>query len=319
MNEEDFKKNFEKFIDSSILFDLKASFDFKDTTANRILILEKLIDLYRFHSVDPEMKISLKDVLDLEIDFIENGKLRILEKKKQLIERNFLRPHDLELPLLLFLLVYEEGGDVYSVISNFISGIKQMLKPLDFEKAKTGAPRCFTNARFAAQTLREYGLLKFTKGEAFRTWKLSFLGIAVASLIYHPDWLSNFERNDYALYGHEYFKLPRTISVAIDVVCDADKFVNRIHDVINSSRVNTPFTAQALRDLYRLIGQYNGAIKNDYKQIVKDKTVIKITTEMEKHESIVHIMRDFKTAYEMKDFNNKINELINGSFLQGSC
>ena len=69
--------------------------------------------------------------------------------------------------------------------------------------------------RFAAQTLRDYGLLKFAKGDAYRTWKLSFLGIAVASLIYHPDRLSDFKRTDYALYGHEYSKLPRTISTGI--------------------------------------------------------------------------------------------------------
>lgn len=318
MNENDFKEKFEKFINSSILLDLKVTDDIKDTTANRMRILEKLIDLYRFHSADPETKISLNDVLSLDIDFIENGKIRIIGKKSQSGDKGFLRPHDLELPLLLFLLVYEEGGDVYSVITNFIDEIKPILKPLDFEKAKIGAPRCFTNTRFAAQTLRDYGLLKFTKEEAFRTWKLSFLGIAVASLIYHPDWLSDFKRTDYALYGHEYSKLPRTISTAINLICNRDEFVNRIRDVIRSSRVNTPFTPQALRDLHGLIGRYEDAVQNDYKSIVKNKTAINIIAEMEKRESIVNIMRDFKTAYEMKDFNKKINELIKDGFLPGS-
>lgn len=318
MNEGDFKTKFENFINSLILLDLKVTDDIKDTTANRIRILEKLIDLYRFYSVDPEIKISLKDVLNLELDFIENGKLRIIGKKKQFIDKSFLRPHDLELPLLLFLLVYEEGGDVYSVISSFIGEIKQILKPLDFEKAKIGAPRCFTNTRFAAQTLRDYGLLKFTKEEAFRTWKLSFLGVAVASLIYHPDWLSDFKRTDYALYGHEYSKLSRTISTAINLICNRDEFVSRIRDVIRSSRVNTPVTPQALRDLHGLIGRYAGAVQNDYKSIVKNKTAINIIAEIEKHKSIVNIMRDFKTAYEMKDFNKKIYELIKGGFLPGN-
>src|SRR3989338_5206758 len=318
MNENDFKEKFEKFINSSILLDLKVTDDIKDTTANRMRILEKLIDLYRFHSADPETKISLNDVLSLDIDFIENGKIRIIGKKSQSGDKGFLRPHDLELPLLLFLLVYEEGGDVYSVITNFIDEIKPILKPLDFEKAKIGAPRCFTNTRFAAQTLRDYGLLKFTKEEAFRTWKLSFLGIAVASLIYHPDWLSDFKRTDYALYGHEYSKLPRTISTAINLICNRDEFVKRIRDVIRSSRVNTPFTPQALRDLHGLIGRYEDAVQNDYKSIVKNKTAINIIAEMEKRESIVNIMRDFKTAYEMKDFNKKINELIKDGFLPGS-
>jgi hypothetical protein len=65
MSENDFKTKFENFINSSIFLDLKVSEDIKDTATNRIRILEKLIDLYRFHSADPEMKISLKDVLNL--------------------------------------------------------------------------------------------------------------------------------------------------------------------------------------------------------------------------------------------------------------
>ena len=88
--------------------------------------------------------------------------------------------------------------------------------------------------------------------------------------------------------------------------------------MIRSSRVNTPFTPQALRDLHGLIGRYEDAVQNDYKSIVKNKTAINIIAEMEKRESIVNIMRDFKTAYEMKDFNKKINELIKDGFLPGS-
>jgi len=309
MDQDNFKTKFENFINSSILLDLKVTDDIKDTTANRIRILEKLIDLYRFHSADPEIKISLKDVLNLELDFVTDGKIRIIGKKPQSIDKSFLRPHDLELPLLLFLLVYEEGGDIYSVITSFIEEIKPILKPLDFEKAKVGAPRCFTNTRFAAQTLRDYGLLKFARGDAYRTWKLSFLGIAVASLIYHPDWRSDFKRTDYALYGHEYSKLPRTISTAINLICNRDEFVRKIGDVVRSSKVSTPFTSQALKDLHELIGRYKNAIQNDYELIVKDKMAIKIISEMEKRESIAKVMAEFKTAYEMKDFNKKINEL----------
>ena len=91
MNENDFKEKFEKFINSSILLDLKVTDDIKDTTANRMRILEKLIDLYRFHSADPETKISLNDVLSLDIDFIENGKIRIIGKKSQSGDKGFLR------------------------------------------------------------------------------------------------------------------------------------------------------------------------------------------------------------------------------------
>ena len=42
--------------------------------------------------------------------------------------------------------------------------------------------RCFTNTRFAAKVLREYGLL-FTRDEAFKTWELSLAGFLVAASI----------------------------------------------------------------------------------------------------------------------------------------
>ena len=43
--------------------------------------------------------------------------------------------------------------------------------------------RCFTNTRFAAKVLREYGLLKFTRDEAFKTCELSLAGFLVAASI----------------------------------------------------------------------------------------------------------------------------------------
>jgi hypothetical protein len=49
-------------------------------------------------------------------------------------------------------------------------------------KTKTGVIRCYTNTRFAANKLRDYGLLKFTQKEAFKVWTLSLPGVLVAAL-----------------------------------------------------------------------------------------------------------------------------------------
>jgi hypothetical protein len=57
------------------------------------------------------------------------------------------------------------------------------LIPFDFKKTQTGVTRCFTNTRFAANTLREYGFLKYTQKEAFKTWQLSLTGFLVAARI----------------------------------------------------------------------------------------------------------------------------------------
>src|SRR5205823_5429 len=59
--------------------------------------------------------------------------------------------------------------------------MRQQLTPIDFKKTKTGVTRCFTNTRFAANALRDYGLLKFTRREAFKTWELSLAGFLVAA------------------------------------------------------------------------------------------------------------------------------------------
>ncbi len=93
------------------------------------------------------------------------------------------RPVYLQPKLLIYLLFRHGKSDnqVYDIIKNFVRVIWDDLDDLDFEKTKTGVFRCFTNTRFAANTLRDYGLLKFTKKEAFKTWVLSFTGVMVAS------------------------------------------------------------------------------------------------------------------------------------------
>ena len=91
-------------------------------------------------------------------------------------------PIRLQAPLLLFLLIYHrERYEVLKIIDLFIERIWDDLESLDFKKTKTGVTRCYTNTRFAAHTLRDYGLLKFTHREAFKTWELSLAGLLVAA------------------------------------------------------------------------------------------------------------------------------------------
>jgi len=93
-------------------------------------------------------------------------------------------PIRLQAPLLLFLLLrHREQYQVLEIIEFFIEWIWTELGALDFKKTKTGVTRCFTNTRFAANVLRDYGLLKFTQKEAFKTWELSLTGLLVAASV----------------------------------------------------------------------------------------------------------------------------------------
>lgn len=93
-------------------------------------------------------------------------------------------PIRLQAPLLLFLLLrHREQYQVLEIIECFIKWIWPELAALDFKKMKTGVTRCFTNTRFAANVLRNYGLLKFTRNEAFKTWELSLTGLLVAARV----------------------------------------------------------------------------------------------------------------------------------------
>ena len=94
------------------------------------------------------------------------------------------KPIRLQPKLLVFLLTHHRSAyKVYDIISNYIKKIFSQLQLVDFKRTQTGVYRCFTNTRFAANTLRSYGFLKYTKEEAYKTWVLSLAGFLVAAKV----------------------------------------------------------------------------------------------------------------------------------------
>jgi hypothetical protein len=172
--------------------------------------IKQLIDLWVEIDGDPPGRDNLQDKLDILERALESLRIdcRWLENKLPLEifiqghthkEQNTLSywfpskhaslgsgtpPIQLQPMLLLFLIIYhKESYQIYDIISNFINKIWDQLEFLDFKKTKTGVVRCFTNTRFAAHTLRDYGFLKFTRNEAYKTWTLSLPGFLVASKV----------------------------------------------------------------------------------------------------------------------------------------
>lgn len=88
--------------------------------------------------------------------------------------------------LLIFLMLFDkEEYRVIDIIERFIRHphVYSKLSVEDFKKTETGVTRCFTNTRFAAKNLREYGFLKFTKVEAYKTWRLTIAGFVAAAVL----------------------------------------------------------------------------------------------------------------------------------------
>lgn len=91
-------------------------------------------------------------------------------------------PLHLQPKLLLFLLLYHrEGAAPLEVIDGLIAKILPELRPSDFVRTKTGVTRCYTNTRFAAGILRNYGFLRYTQKERYKAWVLTLPGIIVAA------------------------------------------------------------------------------------------------------------------------------------------
>lgn len=132
-------------------------------------------------------------------------------------------------PLLMFLLLnHRERYQVLDIIELFIEQMRDQLSLLDFKKTKTGVTRCFTNTRFAAHVLRDYGLLKFTRREAFKTWELSLAGFLVAADVLKK---RSREKNPWHLHVSEKeanFDLMQEIRLACNEINTFDALVTRL-------------------------------------------------------------------------------------------
>jgi hypothetical protein len=148
----------------------------------RIDLLERMLELLRIRNKYLENRLPIELFIQGNVEFRDGG-LHFIAPQKTELYRSGTPPIQLQPKLLLFLFFQNFGGEmkVYDVIDNFIMLIWDELDPLDFKKTRTGVTRCFTNTRFAANTLRAYGLLKFTKREAYKTWVLSLPGLLVTS------------------------------------------------------------------------------------------------------------------------------------------
>ncbi|MDF7801793.1 hypothetical protein P4C99_20105 [Pontiellaceae bacterium B1224] len=147
-------------------------------------VLEKLLWLFRVSRNRFADKIDFETVVESKL-LVSDDQISITMPKESTQCDKGTRPVQYQPPLLWHLLL--TGGNeepVFDTISTFIHRYYTQLQIEDFKKTDTGVIRCFTNTRFAAKTLREYGFLRFGRHDLFKHWKLSFPGLLAAGHFY---------------------------------------------------------------------------------------------------------------------------------------
>ena len=199
--------------------------------------------------------------------------------------------------LLLFLLIYHRRSyQIYDIISKFIEKIWDQLTFLDFKKTQTGVVRCFTNTRFAAHTLWDYGLLKFTAREAYKTWVLSLPGFLVASKVLEECG---------GMWGlpevgkEEHFDLHRKILTAWTDLQTYDALVERLAYICEPNTQVFRTFEDVLRRAYGLLGDYWRVIQDGTKSIKERKQI-----------SMEHI-NQLEAMAEIEQFYSEFSKCVN--------
>lgn len=318
----DLLKQFETLLDATIAFNNSPILP-PDTPQSKMALLKCLIELsdtYGSHKV-PDDVFSLDDMLFLDVDYVSPARWRIRNRLPGVAQRP-VNQHGMTFPLLMFLFLRSNEDNekssttrnkepVFDIITRFIEEIKPHLSLRDFVRTKTGAIRCFTNARFAANRLREFGMLRFSNKEAFKTWELSLTGIIAACALYDRSWRNKFQMTDGWLYSSNLGNLMKQV---LHDLFQPETFMTYIEQLY------TPVAGRKLeleeRDKLRQLA------RNYYEQLVhlfsKKAEPHKLTIgvkellyQMEEIPSMKRFVLSYKTQYELADFNH-----IMGSFFK---
>lgn len=265
-------------------------------------LIERILDILRIEYRYLDNRLSIEDFLQGTLE-ISGNILEFVEPKSRKSLGSGTKPIHFQPKLLLFLLYRHNRGhyNIYSTIDNFIKTIWESLEPLDFKKTTTGVTRCFTNTRFAANTLRKYGLLKYTEKEAYKTWILSLPGMIVASkLMENPDWTISKEDSDL------YFELHPDIHAVFDDLKDYNSFVKRMTTLIKREKDIFEKHDKGSKKVYSLSKKY-WAILNDNNMKRKDKKekceeVIKV---IEEDPDVISFYQHFSKLVEIGDISSQ--------------
>ena len=185
---------------------------------------------------------------------------------------------------------------MYDIIRMFIDKIWDQLSILDFKRTETGVIRCFTNTRFASHVLRDFGLLKFTRKEAYRTWVLSLSGLLTASVLLNQTGM-DFRQLEYKLeYGS---LLHPDIQRACNNIRTYDMFVDVLAQICEPNTLVFRTFEDALRIAYSLL--------RSYWKTIQDTT---LSAKERKEISMQHII-ELEEMPEIEQFYSEFSKCVN--------
>jgi len=250
----------------------------------RLELLGHLLDRYRHELKHKDGRISFDDFLQCKL-FIDSDRVIVQSPPKFVFQGSGLRPLSYQAPLLLFLLAnHRRELQVIEIIESFIDTIWNQLSPLDFKKTQTGVTRCYTNTRFAAHTLRDYGFLKFTRREAFKTWILSLPGFLVAARLLETrrSWTNPYSVPQQDKEGN--FDLLPEIRDVWEAIEDYDDFQKCLASICEEDTDVFDTFDRVLRRAHQLLKGYWATIRNGgLAQMKRRKLSMEIIHELERN------------------------------------
>ena len=272
-----------------------------DTIQYKIDLLERTLEILRIKIKHLENNLPMEDFIQGRLEIDDNCLHYIVPKEPETMGSG-TAPILLQPKLLMFLLFRHHRGyyKVYDIIDSFIHTLWDYLEPLDFKRTRTGVIRCFTNTRFAANTLRQYGLLKFTKREAYKTWVLSLPGILVASkLVENP----NLEMPP--IEGKTRFDLHPDIRRTFGALINYNAFVQRLASVSRAgTRLFEDFKEVSLR-AYSLLQRYWTVLQDESLSKTDRKTEsLKRLEEIEQDDGIREFYDKFSRSLKVGDLRS---------------
>lgn len=236
-----------------------AGYDYKSGDVQfKIDLLERALEVLRYEYKHLKNELPFEEFISGFVS-LTHGRLNFAAPKKRTDIGTGTAAVRLQPKLLMFLLLYHRDYyKVFDIIDKFIEKIWDELQVVDFKKTQTGVTRCFTNTRFAATTLRDYGFLKYTNKEAFKTWTLSLPGFLVASKVLEDqNWKIPETQKQTG------FDLHPDIHLAWDSLQTFDDFTGRLKTLCDpKTQVFTTFEP-VLKKAHKMLAEYWKALRED--------------------------------------------------------
>ncbi len=190
----------------------------------------------------------------------------------------------LQVPLLQFLLLdHSSRFRVSEIVERFIAKVRPHLNYIDFKKTKSGTTRCSANTRLAAHTLRNYGLLKYTWHNGYKSWQLSLAGILAAADIFSRRSREEIQWNIPPHFKEFHFDLRPEVHRAGDDIKSYEGFIERLASICRPDTTVFKTFEPELQKAYLLLKDYWVAL-NDPQLNRKDRR----TASMERMRQLEH-------------------------------